>query len=182
MGEAHHRKKNPVQVRSALIEAAAHIIVEHGLGAVSVQSVSDAAGVTKGGFFHHFSSKQILLDGLFEWLLSGLNDTLDALIAADPEPAGCFTRAYINSVFDGDTPGDRWGTIWISSLSDPDLKTKWKDWFEARLDQHHSTDGGASLETVRLTVDGIWLSIVTGVKLRHPDKIRAALIASTYNT
>jgi AcrR family transcriptional regulator len=182
MTEAHHRRKDPVQVRSALIEGAAHIIVEHGLGAVSVQSVSDAAGVTKGGFFHHFSSKQALLDGLFEWLLSGFDDRLGALMAADPEPVGRFTRAYINSVFDGDTPGDRWGTIWISSLSDPDLKTKWKDWFDARLDQHHPTDGGVVLETVRLTVDGIWLSIVTGVKLRHPDEIRATLIASTHNT
>lgn len=180
MTEAHHRKKNPAQVRLALLEEAASIIVEQGLTALSVQSVSDAAGVTKGGFFHHFPSRQALLDGLFEWLLSGFDESLDALIAADPEPFGCFTRAYVRSAFDEDRPGGRWDNVWISTITDPELKAKWIGWLEARLKQHRLTDAGASLEAVRLTADGIWLSRLSGVPLRHPDEISASLIASTY--
>ncbi|HSY16821.1 MAG TPA: TetR/AcrR family transcriptional regulator [Candidatus Acidoferrales bacterium] len=180
MTEAHHRKKHPAQVRLALLEGAASIIVEQGLTALSVQSVSDAAGVTKGGFFHHFPSRQALLDGLFEWLLSGFDGSLDALIAADPEPFGCFTRAYVRSVFDDDRPGGRWDNVWISTMSDSELKMKWMNWFEARLRRHRLTDAGPTLEAVRLTVDGIWLSRLSGVPLRHPDEIRASLIASTY--
>jgi len=102
------------------------------------------------------------------------------MIAADPEPFGCFTRAYVRSVFDDNRPGGRWDNVWIATMSDPELKMKWVNWIEARLKKHRLTDAGASLEAVRLTVDGIWLSRLSGVPLRHSDEISASLIASTY--
>ncbi|RYG89090.1 MAG: TetR/AcrR family transcriptional regulator, partial [Alphaproteobacteria bacterium] len=66
---AHKRKKQPELVRRALIDHAARLAVEQGLAAVTVQAVSDAAGVTKGGFMHHFPSKQALVDAVFTELI-----------------------------------------------------------------------------------------------------------------
>ena len=180
MTEAHRRKKNPDQVRLALIEGAAKIAIEQGLAAVSVQAVSEAASVTKGGFFHHFPSKRALLDGLVAWLLETIDTRIDASIASDPEPHGCFTRAYIGSAFQAEEAGDPWEALWISALTDPQLSPKWAEWYAARLERHKTTDQGADLEAVRLAVDGIWLTGMTGVTILHPTEIRERLISSTY--
>lgn len=79
-----HRKKQPEQVRAALIQCAAELAARQGLTGVTVQAVSDAAGVTKGGFFHHFPHKQALLDAVFDAFMAEREQEIDALIAADP--------------------------------------------------------------------------------------------------
>jgi AcrR family transcriptional regulator len=77
MGNAYTRSKQPELVRRALLDHAAKLAVEQGLAAVTVQAVSDAAGVTKGGFTHHFPSKQALIDTVFHELLEKLGHDLD---------------------------------------------------------------------------------------------------------
>ena len=66
MSTAHERKKQPEVVRRALIDCAARLAVDRGLHAVTVQAVSDAAGVTKGGLFHHFPNKEKLIEAVFQ--------------------------------------------------------------------------------------------------------------------
>jgi TetR/AcrR family transcriptional repressor of nem operon len=46
--------------RIRLLNAALRIIREKGYGATTVDELCAAAGVTKGGFFHHFKSKEAL--------------------------------------------------------------------------------------------------------------------------
>ena len=58
MQSPHRRKKQPEQVRRSLLDCAAQIAVEQGLASVTIQAVAEAAGVTKGGLFHHFASKR----------------------------------------------------------------------------------------------------------------------------
>ena len=43
--------------RSALLDAALHIVRQKGFTSTSVDELCTAAGVTKGAFFHHFKSK-----------------------------------------------------------------------------------------------------------------------------
>lgn len=53
----------PVQTPSArdrLIAGAIQLVRENGWSATSVDAICRAAGVTKGGFFHHFASKEAL--------------------------------------------------------------------------------------------------------------------------
>lgn len=50
----------PPSARDRLIGAAIRIVREKGFGATSVDDLARAAGVTKGGFFHHFASKAAL--------------------------------------------------------------------------------------------------------------------------
>jgi AcrR family transcriptional regulator len=51
--------------RGAIITSATKLIVEHGFSTVTIQDVLDHAKVTKGKFFHYFSSK----DELFRTIL-----------------------------------------------------------------------------------------------------------------
>ena len=82
MTSAYHRKKQPELVRRNLIEQAIRLMAEEGLHAVTVQAVSDAAGVSKGGFMHHFSSKHALVEAAFAELLAALDADLAARMAA----------------------------------------------------------------------------------------------------
>lgn len=51
-------------VRTALLDAAEQLVLRRGFGGTGVTAIADAAGVTKGAFFHHFSDKQALADAL----------------------------------------------------------------------------------------------------------------------
>jgi AcrR family transcriptional regulator len=184
-GSAYTRQKQPEQVRRALIECAEKIALDHGVAGVTVQAVAKAAGVTKGGLFHHFASKQALIEGLFADLLARLDAEIDALIAADPKPRGSFTRAYVKSVFVGkafgfDTP---WAALSMVVVTDPPLRRLWNNWLKARLKRHRRTDGTPGMHIVRLAADGAWLTYITTGQKRMSADLRAVhdrLIAQTY--
>lgn len=54
MANAHHESK------AALLNAALSVIRAKGYAAARIEDICDAAGVTKGSFFHHFKSKEDL--------------------------------------------------------------------------------------------------------------------------
>lgn len=49
--------KEPKDTRTKIMDAAEILILDHGFGGTTVDSIIDQAGVSKGAFFHHFSSK-----------------------------------------------------------------------------------------------------------------------------
>ena len=157
---AYSRKKQPEQVRRALLDCAATLAVEGGLSAVTLQAVAAAAGVTKGGLLHHFASKQILVEAVFADLLAELGREIDGYMALDDKPYGRFTRAYVRAAFADHALGMRspWAALSVSLIAEPALRQLWSDWLEARLLDHQATDGAPLLEIVRLAADGVWLS------------------------
>ena len=52
--------------RTAIMDAAETLILERGYAGTPIDDLLDIAGVTKGAFFHHFSSKQELAHALIE--------------------------------------------------------------------------------------------------------------------
>jgi AcrR family transcriptional regulator len=66
MGTRQQERK--AETRQRLIEAAADLIAEQGVDAVSVDAVAEAGGRTSGAIYDHFGSKQgLLLALLDEW-------------------------------------------------------------------------------------------------------------------
>ncbi|CAG7586354.1 TetR/AcrR family transcriptional regulator [Rhodococcus opacus] len=55
------RVRDPEGARRALLENAVALFERNGYAATSVQSIVDAAELTKGAFYHHFESKEDLL-------------------------------------------------------------------------------------------------------------------------
>ncbi|MCX8997472.1 TetR/AcrR family transcriptional regulator [Rhizobiaceae bacterium BDR2-2] len=163
MTSAHSRRKQPERVRRALLDAAEKLAVDQGVAGVTIQAVADAAGVTKGGLFHHFPSKQALVEGMFADLLESLDAQLEDAMSRDAEPRGRFTRAYVDSMFViGDCGQDSpWAALLVSMMAESELRRLWSDWLAARLHRHHETDGDPMLEIVRLAADGAWLAVLT---------------------
>lgn len=56
------RTYNPKQTRAAIIEAGLNLFEVAGYYGTSISAITEKAGITKGGFYHHFSSKEDLLE------------------------------------------------------------------------------------------------------------------------
>ncbi|MEZ5572618.1 MAG: TetR/AcrR family transcriptional regulator [Halioglobus sp.] len=80
MGEVHSKTPGQVDARTRLLAAALKVIRERGYGATSVDALCAEAGVTKGAFFHHFKSKEMLgVAAAQHW-----SDTTSELFATAP--------------------------------------------------------------------------------------------------
>lgn len=179
---AHHRKKQPEQVRRALLDCAAQIAAEQGAQAITIQAVADRAGVTKGGLLHHFDSKQALLAAVFSDLLEQMDREIDRTMAGDPVARGRFTRAYVRACFSDRLLGERslWAALSVAIVSEPALRALWSSWLDGRMARHAETDGDPKLIAVRLAADGVWLADMmekAGGLQRYGQDFEAVLLA-----
>ncbi|THV16482.1 TetR/AcrR family transcriptional regulator [Rhizobium rhizophilum] len=179
---AHHRKKQPEQVRRALLDCAAQIAAEGGAAAITIQAVATRAGVTKGGLLHHFDSKQALLAAVFADLLDKMDQEIDRTLADDPVARGRFTRAYVQACFSDRLLGEHslWGALSVAIVSEPALRSLWSAWLDDRMARHGETDGDPELVAVRLAADGVWLADMMekadGLR-RYPQDFETVLLA-----
>lgn len=68
-------------VADDVTRAAVELFAGQGYANTSVQQIVEAAGVTKGAMYHYFESKDDLLFGIYEKLLSLQKSRLDEIIA-----------------------------------------------------------------------------------------------------
>lgn len=54
------------QRRVAIVDAACELVAERGSVGMTLADVAAAAGVTRSGLLHHFTSKDVLLDAVFD--------------------------------------------------------------------------------------------------------------------
>lgn len=74
------RVRNFDRTRTLLIEAAAQLFSTQGYDGTSVESIIAQAGVSKGAFYHHFSSKDELLDAVTSQLDVEAADAITAAV------------------------------------------------------------------------------------------------------
>lgn len=160
MTSAHQRKKQPDFVRRKLLESAEKLALEHGMPGITIQAVAEAAGVTKGGLFHHFPTKQALINAVFAHMVEQLDVEIDAAMTRDPEPHGRFTRAYLETTF-GDPRtgiGGPWTSLCLAMIAEPRFRQLYAEWYIRRLERHRETDDTPELTIVRLAADGAWMA------------------------
>ncbi len=182
MSLAHHRRKQPELVRQQLLEVAARLSLEQGVAGVTLDAVSQAAGVSKGGLLHHFPNKMALLDGLFDDLTGKLDRTIEQEMRSDPVAHGRFTRAYLSCVFamTDETDAQGWQVLTIALLSEPQLRARWRLWVADHADEFVGTDSSAGCLLARFAADGLWLAdILKSHDVDQPTRqaMRAHLIA-----
>jgi TetR/AcrR family transcriptional regulator, transcriptional repressor for nem operon len=76
--ETRHEVRHESKTR--LLDAALHVIRAKGYSATRVEDICDAAGLTKGSFFHHFDSKEALALAAADYWIEGTG----ALFASAP--------------------------------------------------------------------------------------------------
>ena len=76
----------PASRRDELLELAATMFAERGLRATTVRDIADSAGILSGSLYHHFSSKEEMVDELLRGFLDWLFDRYQEIVATEPNP------------------------------------------------------------------------------------------------
>lgn len=145
-----------VSSRDRILDATARILVRDGGNAVTIAAVAAEAGVSKGGLFYHFASKELLIDGL----VARYVESFDALLESASDAPGEATRAYLRSVAGrGGVATQPVIALLAASIVHPSalaaLRARYERW-QDRLAADGLPSGVAT--TVRFAVDGIWLA------------------------
>jgi AcrR family transcriptional regulator len=76
--------RNKELSRDAILRSALELFAQRGYGAVRVEDVAKAAGVSRTTFYNHFSEREEILAALFERLLGGDGDGLEPADGSPP--------------------------------------------------------------------------------------------------
>lgn len=75
------RANGRVSRRDELLDLAATMFAERGLSATTVRDIADGAGILSGSLYHHFASKEQIVDDLLrtllDWLLARSREILE---------------------------------------------------------------------------------------------------------
>jgi AcrR family transcriptional regulator len=84
--------------RSRVLAAAVELFADHGYDGTSVAQVITRAGVAKGGFYHHFASKEALLYEVYGDLITRQLHNLDAIVSRREPPAETLRAVVVDLV------------------------------------------------------------------------------------
>lgn len=87
----------PATRREELLELAAAMFAERGLRATTVRDIADAAGILSGSLYHHFSSKEEMVDEVLRGFLDWLFDRYQQIIDTEPNPLERFKGLFMAS-------------------------------------------------------------------------------------
>jgi AcrR family transcriptional regulator len=177
------------ETKSRILEASRGLFADQGFQGTGVAQICETAGVSKGAFYHHFASKQSVLETILQDWLSGLEPALD-LWKADARPAPVVllsAAAAARSAFSGADRSRRLVLeLWGQAARDAELARvarapyqRYHDAIKAILDQgvhqgslhkHDTTSGarllvalavGALLQSLLDPGDDDWARVVT---------------------
>jgi len=69
--------------KKEILDTAENLFGENGYDQTSIQSIIDHIGIAKGTFYHYFSSKNALLDGVIDRIIGEIRGILDRMINRD---------------------------------------------------------------------------------------------------
>jgi len=87
----------PNERRAELLAIAAGLFAERGLRATTVRDIADAAGILSGSLYHHFVSKESMVDEILRGFLDALFDRYRAIVAEDLGPRGTLEAVVVAS-------------------------------------------------------------------------------------
>lgn len=88
----------PAQTRELLLSSALELFGRQGFHATSVQQIVDGAGLTKGAFYHHFSSKEDVLRLIHDEFLEVQRETVARIVAGGGTPTEQLRQIVLASV------------------------------------------------------------------------------------
>jgi AcrR family transcriptional regulator len=83
--------------RDELLDLAATMMAERGLRATTVRDIADAAGILSGSLYHHFSSKEEMVDELLRDFLDWLFARYQQIVDSEPNPLDRLTGLFLAS-------------------------------------------------------------------------------------
>ncbi len=72
--------------RDELLQLAAAMFAERGMRATTVRDIADSAGILSGSLYHHFSSKEEMVDEVLRGFLDWLFERYQQIVETEPNP------------------------------------------------------------------------------------------------
>lgn len=85
--------------RQELLHIAGELFARRGFRNTTVRDIADAAGILSGSLYHHFDSKESMIDELLDTFQTELFETYDAIVASDRSPLAKI-EAVVRASFD----------------------------------------------------------------------------------
>jgi AcrR family transcriptional regulator len=83
--------------RAELLAIAAGLFADRGLRATTVRDIADAAGILSGSLYHHFDSKESMVDEILRRFLDALFDRYGEIVARDLGPRATLEAVVVAS-------------------------------------------------------------------------------------
>ena len=77
----------PPDRREVILREAAELFARQGVAATTVREIADAAGILSGSLYHHFASKDEIVDAVLSTFMQELRERYDAVLADGGDPA-----------------------------------------------------------------------------------------------
>ena len=151
--------------RDVILDALQQLLIDHGLHAVTLDSVAAAAGVSKGGLLYHFPTKEALITGLARRLAEAADAEFEQATATD-DVVGFYLRASLPN-----SPERALFWSLLAALRTNDVASaearrliiyffaRWAEILTERIDDP------VTAQIVRLVGDGLYLSALADLPL-----------------
>src|SRR4030042_1504694 len=103
------------ETRAKLIRAAHQLMAEKGIGATTIQEITDTADVGFGSFYNHFESKQATVQAIIDETIESYGDALDHIADAVEDPAEVVAASVRYVVMRG-SEDPTWGWFLLRSV------------------------------------------------------------------
>lgn len=77
----------PVDRREVILERAADLFAKQGVAATTVREIAEAVGILSGSLYHHFASKDAIVDAIVAGFMDDLVTRYDAVLTSETDPA-----------------------------------------------------------------------------------------------
>lgn len=167
------------QTKEMLLLAAARVIRERGVAALTLEAVAAEAKVSKGGLLYHYPSKDALIAAMIQYLIADFSSGIARYLASGDNQPGAWLRAYIHATFTN--AGDEGDEVLFGLLAavstNPELLEPLRKAFDEWQAQTIAAGVDPALATIlRLAVDGLWLSEMMNLG-RLDDDLRRQVLA-----
>lgn len=135
-------RRDPEGTRRAILEVAGKLLAKDGAEGLSVSQVAQLAGINRGTAYHHFPTRELLLDATKAWV----SEQLCREVFGDPDDDAHVSRRDPRSVpeklahFAMENP--EFGRVWLFDLlssSQPSNDPFWKQ-YKAHVDRFAASD------------------------------------------
>jgi AcrR family transcriptional regulator len=151
--------RNKTTKTDDILFAAAKIVQEKGVAAMTLEAIAKEAKVSKGGLLYHFPNKDAIVQGLIEKCIENYSQMMIEILGKNPTKAGSWSKAYIDASIN--EPKEM-KLIWMAGILlalaydraflDP-LNECFRQWQKrAESDGIDPVDATA----IKLVADGIW--------------------------
>ena len=154
--------------RDSILRAAEEVILENGVGSLTLDEVASRAEMSKGGLLYHFKTKDELVEQLLVFAFANFEASVERLALTD-QGSGSWLRSYVRATFDRNAVTEAESLASAALIvayfgKDSAVRQLYEE-AHARWSERarHDGIGPATADVVRMATDGLWLAEALGV-------------------